>query len=592
MNGTLVIARREIVQRRFVFLAAAAFALLSLIIPLLPGIPSTEERSALVIASLIFAAGFTATVALILGGTIVGRELSDGRLSFYFSRPVPAAAIWFGKLAAALVLIGGSFLIVASPALIAGVASVLRSVTSLADAPSVIRAALLIAFAAFLIAHVIGTLVRSHSAWIVIDFVAAAACGAALLYLLRPLLLGAALTLMRRSLIGLGVFTALAVIAAGAWQLAEGRTDRKRSHRELSQFLWMAIGAELLLFGAFVLWVTSVRPSDLRASRTWGRAAAGSWAVIGGEARHRADYHAAFLYNVENGRAVRLRGIWGWGAFSGDGKVMYWTVPAPFSGSEALWSARLDVPRPRPMSTGVDIPMRSSFVVSEDGSRIAFTDFNDVLSVIDVPRRALLASVHVQRRAGWMLQFVRPDLLRFAAVGAGDEPSRIFEFDVVRRRLVETGQSPKPLFWMSVDHAQALSGSESGFKIVDARTGANLHSVAGRFTAKRFLHDGRIAAVAGSALELFSPDGLLLRSVPISKSAAASLDDAGDGRLVVISRSPPNTAQVVDIDRGSVVRTETGLVPIFGASGRRLLCRSGNSLVVWDTATGERKAVR
>ena len=105
MNVAMVIARRELTEKRFVFVAAAAFLVLTLIVPFMPGIQTGERASALAVASLGLAINFTVGLGAILGATIVGRELSDGRLSFYFSKPIPATSIWWGKLIAAATLV-------------------------------------------------------------------------------------------------------------------------------------------------------------------------------------------------------------------------------------------------------------------------------------------------------------------------------------------------------------------------------------------------------------------------------------------------------------------------------------------------------
>ena len=164
MKNALVIARRELTEKRFVFLTAIAFALLALIVPFMPGVHASERRNALAMASLIFSTGFTVGLAAILGANIIGRELSDGRLSFYFARPVSAASIWFGKLIAALLLIAVSFAIIALPASMAGIGGVVRTWTNLGEALPAIRIILGTAAVLFLLGHVIGTFARSRSA--------------------------------------------------------------------------------------------------------------------------------------------------------------------------------------------------------------------------------------------------------------------------------------------------------------------------------------------------------------------------------------------------------------------------------------------
>src|SRR5438270_7127618 len=103
MNATVAIARRELLEKRFVFLAAVAFAALAFVVPFVPGVHAEQKREAIVVVSTILSVGFTLGLATILGATTIGRDLSEGRLSFYFTRPIPAAAIWSGKLIAAVI---------------------------------------------------------------------------------------------------------------------------------------------------------------------------------------------------------------------------------------------------------------------------------------------------------------------------------------------------------------------------------------------------------------------------------------------------------------------------------------------------------
>jgi ABC-type transport system involved in multi-copper enzyme maturation permease subunit len=244
MKSTLVIARRELVEKRFVFVAAIAFAILSIIIPLVPGVHAGQRSGALVVSSMLLSIGFAIGLAAILGGSIIGRELSDGRLSFYFAKPVPAPAIWFGKLIAATVLVVVCFGIIVAPAVTVGVHNVLRAMeTDSRDALTMIRVVLTAAAVFFLITHVIGTFVRSRSPWIAFDFIAAAICGWALWMMARPLLDGAAIELIK--LLGkiLSLYLGMVIVAAGAWQLSRGRTDRRRKpHRTLTipvDHLWL-----------------------------------------------------------------------------------------------------------------------------------------------------------------------------------------------------------------------------------------------------------------------------------------------------------------------------------------------------------------
>ncbi|HEX3581241.1 MAG TPA: hypothetical protein VH087_05740, partial [Thermoanaerobaculia bacterium] len=114
MTYVLAIARREIEERAFVFVAAIAIALVSPIALLTPYGSLGDRKSVVVILAFVLAVAFTWGLALILGATVVGRELSERRLSFYFTRPVSGSAIWFGKLIAAIALLIASFAIVSA----------------------------------------------------------------------------------------------------------------------------------------------------------------------------------------------------------------------------------------------------------------------------------------------------------------------------------------------------------------------------------------------------------------------------------------------------------------------------------------------
>ena len=68
----------------------------------------------------------------------------------------------------------------------------------------------------------------------------------------------------RRILIGVGVAASVILAVAPAWQLAHGRTDARRGHAALSRFVWVGLGAVLLVAAGYVAWVVSADPADLR----------------------------------------------------------------------------------------------------------------------------------------------------------------------------------------------------------------------------------------------------------------------------------------------------------------------------------------
>ncbi|HYS52158.1 MAG TPA: ABC transporter permease [Thermoanaerobaculia bacterium] len=589
MKNTLVIARRELTEKRFVFLTAIAFAVLAMIVPFMPGVHASERRNALAMASLIFSTGFTVGLAAILGANIIGRELSDGRLSFYFSKPVSAASIWFGKLIAATLLIAVSFAIIALPASIAGIGGVVRTWTNLGESLPTIRIILAAALVLFLLGHVIGTFARSRSAWIVVDFVAATLCGIAIWLIMRSLLQGYAFGLTERLGRFLAIEAAIAIIAGGLWQVAKGRTDRKRSHIELSRFLWIALGSALVIIAGYAVWVESVSFADL-VPESADHSPNGSWAIIGGRGRHREDYRASFLYDLRDNRAVRIPALNPYAAiqFSADERTFSWVTRTPNAPVGEFYVAKVDSKTPHAVATR--IPATGNYALSDDGSRAAIVSSGRLVTIYDLATLSSLGSVRLAEGQYIVPLFITNDLMRIYVHGNG---TKIFEYDVVKKTLRQTGVLPDA-FRLNHDRTRAAAyWKRPAIEIYDARTGALLTKIDRRPTTVRFLDDGRIAAAKENALEIFSPDGALLRSIDLPKEIKY-LVNAGGGRVVVVmlnqGRRP--TSVLIDVDRGVVVRTEEGLLPEYAARGSQLLCQNiAKDLIVWDTVTGEKRVI-
>src|SRR4051794_3885398 len=304
MRNALVIAAREFEEKRFVGYAAVAFAILPFILAAIPGISGKSPADVLTISALIFGTTVAMAVGVISGASFIGRDLSDGRMSFYFSRPVGSLSIWFGKLTAGILMIAGTFGLIILPARLAAGDRWTLLVSSATNwSVFYILAA---AVALFLIAHVIGTFGRSRSPLMLFDFIAAVICGVVVRLLIVSLLAGAAVKIVSGLLLALGIAAAVAVIGGGAWQLERGRTDRRRNHLALSQFLWTTVAVALLIAAAYVAWVVSAKVSDLTGPIQGSRSSSGPFAVITGTPKGRADYRAAFLLNTEDGTTTRV----------------------------------------------------------------------------------------------------------------------------------------------------------------------------------------------------------------------------------------------------------------------------------------------
>jgi len=161
MKNALTIAAREFEEKRFVAYTAVAFAVMPFLVVLIPGVSSRSPRESIAFASMIFATGFTVALAVMAGINIVSRDLSDGRMSFYFSRPVASASIWFGKLTAGVLMVVGCFGLMIAPAwLVTDRNWTSFSSVTLAQGTIAVPA---FSLALLLVAHVIGTFTRSRS---------------------------------------------------------------------------------------------------------------------------------------------------------------------------------------------------------------------------------------------------------------------------------------------------------------------------------------------------------------------------------------------------------------------------------------------
>ncbi|HEX9460279.1 MAG TPA: hypothetical protein VGA84_14095 [Thermoanaerobaculia bacterium] len=560
MRHALAIAAREFEEKRFVAYAAVAFAILPFVLSVIPGINGRSPQETIGLSSLIFATGFGVALAVMSGASFVGRDLSDNRMSFYFSRPVASASIWFGKLTAGLLMVVGCFALIIAPAWLA-VGGFWKSFWSLTLAEST-KYVLAIALALFLIAHVISTFARSRSPLIVFDFAAAVVCGLAIRYLTLLLATGWAIEIMKWLALAFAVALAAGIVAGGAWQLDRGRTDKRRNHLALSQFLWGTMAAALLLAAGYVGWVLSVKPSDLSIGFHVTRSTSGPFAVITGRSPGRGDYRAGFLLNTDDGSSVRIPSLSEWAVrYTRDGRSAI--VPRMEGGVANVWIYRSG--SKKPIDTGLTVEPLGLFV-SDDGGRIATISRANILSVYDVAQKRSLASVMLPEARYIDAFFVSPDVVRLCL--NTEKAMKIMELDVRARGLRQTGSLATATFAVIYPDAPAahmLVRPERGADVVtlnDARTGALITTLAGstRVKTARFLRDGRIAIVDGpesaTVLHILSAGGAPQRDIALGP-ARSSIFVGDDGtRCVLAVETSAQVRQLiaVDLNRGVIAQ--------------------------------------
>jgi len=330
MKGTLVVAAREIAERKLLFLGALVAGLLPLGFPLVPVLRrnSSDARS---VAVLLLAATITVAFPLVFGATILVGDIAQKRLSFYFSRPLPAASIWAGKLLAALLISIGCALLAAAPVFFVEGEGAFSSATGGLGA----RGPLVLAFPGvlllLLLTHVVASMARLRSAWIILDFFLAVFFAVAVALCIRSLLFvgfwdsyevknppGHALWWLPVALIAI-------LLVASCVQVADGRTDARRSHGALSATLWGVLTLLVLPLAGLAWWVNAATPKDLDAAYSPLAAPRGSWVDVSGPLRARGTAGATFLYDTASENFIKRQ--WGQGGetFSADGSRAVWS---------------------------------------------------------------------------------------------------------------------------------------------------------------------------------------------------------------------------------------------------------------------------
>lgn len=240
MKGLLIVAAREISERKGIFIAAAVASLLPLLAPLIPGTPVSQAPEARGIYALTLAVAFGAGTAVVLGATIVARELAERRISFFFSRPIPSLAIWGGKTLAAWLLSIGVGVLCLLPALGVGlrVSFIDRDVIANLAACGLLGLLLLV-----VLFEAASVAVRSRSPWLWADL----AFSLALVFASKRIVEAAGRLPAGFDPAWLVLAAALPLAAASFAACAVGRTDLRRAHGAQSLTLWSVVAFESLL---------------------------------------------------------------------------------------------------------------------------------------------------------------------------------------------------------------------------------------------------------------------------------------------------------------------------------------------------------
>jgi hypothetical protein len=621
MRGLLALMLREISERRRVLLAAALAATIPFLVPVARGLHALSAREARVTTAVYLALGFAAVLSAALGWSVLSRDLADGRISFYFSRPLSGVAIWAGKIAAAFLLAIGAAAIVWVPALAAS-----RFRIELPGLPEwTLWAVPAGSLFVVLLAHVAGVALRARSALLAADAACLVVVYFSGLWIVSRLVRRQAETPMFRGLKATGVALLIGVLAGGLAAVLRGRTDIRRAHRALSLWLWGSLGATLAGFAGYAAWVLFSRPADLTLAGAIP-APRGTWVAVNGDAR---SAPAGFLVDTATGRWLRAGSAWqtgfGWfgPAISADGVHAAWFEPTGDPGPYDLIALRLDQPDAQPRRTTVPIPTLPFplyLALSPDGSRFA-TMSSGTLSIGDIATGRSLGSARVREDDAPLLgTFLDND--RFRTYGWGTGQLDLGEFDVVRRTFARLGSisglTGSYDFRVDLAGERILLRESRGvrLRLFDAGNAAPIARLVDEppqwSTGMRFLSDGRIAFASAdesaARLRLFDAGGALLREIPLPSSPRMMLGGEPEPGKVLVAFSKDalwidgSALYLVDLERGTFEKKADDLTPAYyfeygaprrtwGPEAAKLFYGPGRSLVRFDPTTGERRTI-
>jgi len=610
MTHALAIARREVEERTFVFVAAIAMAIVPFVAFLAPH-TSLEDRTGVVVTIGFFiAVAFTWALGLILGTTLVGRELVEKRLSFYFSRPVSGAAIWFGKLIGATVLLVLCFAITSAVPLGLG-GSIWRTMSVVSR--SFTAAAILAAgFTLMLLAHVGSTWIRSRSAILGLDFAAIVIFLIALFASIMPLAFvngaGAAKTLLALTAFSLVV----AIPAAGAWQLERGRVDARRSHRELSRFLWTVMAIVLAAVAGFALWAMAASPRDLRGAPFAYQS--GNVVSVDGAAR---NTNPVFLVDLSTGAFTRGGGP----LHAGDGDVAAYVAPSrTFSNAFALLSRSV-----RPMRDMTITAVRfgetpialanlaltgdvEGLGVSAEGSRLGYV-VDDVLVIYETrSHKSIAAKLPVDGGVrNVQMQFLGNVVRVFSpSLTSGGWMLNVDDLDLVSRKWRRV-MAPVALSapYRYVKAGTHVLSSSNGVAISDLGAGETRQLANVRNGSVWVMRDGRVAFcpwLRKDAVLQVMRGGAIEREIhfPAGTEGVRVAAEIGAGRLLAVTTAGrthgfERATYVVDANTGNIGAPMTGVMPALtpGAMGAtegqpslHALVHLGGGMSTIDTTTG------
>jgi ABC-type transport system involved in multi-copper enzyme maturation permease subunit len=606
MNAITVIAARELRDRSRLFIVAACMGVLPFLTALVPAARADRSTAVATVAGFL-AVAYSAALALAFGVSMIGGELAEKRLSFYLARPIAPAALWFGKVAAALLTVAGAFAIIVLPAWLAArtgwgeLWTIGGGIVTLATA---IGCVLLL-----FLGHALSTMVRSRSPWVVLDFILLGMAVLAAILLTRPLILGGALSQATGLGLALGGALLLTLIFGPLWQLSRGRVDARRNHAALSTAVWSTMAVALLAGAGYSFWMTHPPLSAMEHLQRREQDPTGRWAYLAGMAKGRGMYYASFLVDTTGPRERIAVPAWGMATFSDDGRTLAWMESEdllPPGRTFRLYTRRLE-PGAKAVATPLSVEGQHFWFLSDDAARVVVVRHGNA-EVYETATGRVLAVAPLTKNESELevMYFAGPNVLRIVDHAGAPQGMRLRELDVARRTLVTTGRieadGPDHGVSRSADGSRLFfRGSGSSY---DARTGALLATPAIRSRnplAATMLRDGSSIVTRDGKLYHLDRAGRIAAELALPAPWAMVAGEVGQGKVLLAARVRGNLDQmlVVDLVARRIALTPShvhgpypgwntdDLVTRFAEDAMLVAHGDNGELLLWDVRTGK-----
>lgn len=615
MREAMVIGLKEVKERKMIFFALGVCGVLPLLVgPLnLFGLTATTRDSVFIASILVML--MTAGVSMLTGATLMGRELAEKRMSFFFARPVSTFKIWSGKVLAGLVIAMGSGVLGILPSLFFH-PEMLSGLKEWHFSISVLLGTVVLPFS---FGIVLGIVFSSRSYWLIADILAVPLTVLLTVPGIRKLvtanimsfayggnnisrnLTDGTMSLITAGAILVAVILISAALPASYLALRVGRSDIKRVHKALSISLWSLTLVGLLSFNSFVYWVVKAAPSDIRRIEYVEAAPTGNWVLISGNVWTDLYYSPAFLLNTETGAYLHIDMPFTDLIFTADGKRVYWLETEDIQRGSALLLKTAE------LGDGVPVPEKTKLKFSSDsGTRLYFDDNssrmaainNDTVTFYEVPSLRELGTVALdpaqkQTRFAYYDRAVFRSQNLFTLFMVTKNQARfdihIYDFDLGSQKMVHKGSIESGTvgstvfgnFYVESDrvlltnrHDNDKPAQVSIFNSHDAAKVADFEPTTLSMQT-RFLSSGRIAVpyVKNGEVELLltDMDGKELKTIALgkakravvggevtpSKLAFALLDDSGS-TINAVKRN-----FIVDLETAQITATPEKLTPLL-----------------------------